>query len=753
MATLSPPHLCAAIRTAALLAPEQQQELDRDLLPNCADLKGLANELLRRGWLTPFQLNKLAAGRSGELILGPYVLQSLLGEGAMGKVFKAEHRRLKRPAALKVIRPEHLAAPGAVDQFHREAQAAARLDHPNIIRVYDANEADGVHFIAMEFIEGADLARVVKERGPLPVATACHYARQAALGLEHAHARGLIHRDVKPSNMLLDGDTGVVKLLDLGIARLDRSAPTPLQATATGAGTVMGVGASPATHSMTATASNGAVIGTPDFVAPEQARDSRKVDARADVYSLGCTLYYLLTGLPPFRGDTPVDTLLRHMTEEAKPLEQLRTDLPPELGPVVRKLMARQVEDRYPTAAAAAAALAPFVGAATTALPPQSSAALVAGSLEHTPHPHATLFGVGAGPDLSRLRKTNRRFGLLVAAVGLVATVGVLTIVGGVLWTRSGSTPTSVAVAPPSSSSEPVATARATEPAPPKPTNPERQAAERVLQLGGRMLVVVGNEKPTPVTTLAELPAGAFKVVGVELNDPKITDADLQPLKDFPRLRYLTLSGTHVRGPFLRFLPRAPEIERLNVSNTDFPDAALRVLEIWPALRALNLSKTPVTDEGMHSVNRLRHLTELHLDDTVLSDKGLEALDALTELIHLSLNGTRLTDDGLGLLKRYRNLKTLHLDSVEMTDGGLQHLEPLSLDHLTLHNTPISDKGLEHLYNQSHLQSLTITRTNVTADGVDHLRRKLGVSCKIDADVRSRWPGPRRPRDMLKPPA
>jgi serine/threonine protein kinase len=304
------------------------------------DAKGLGAQLIRAGWLTPFQVNQLLQGRCADLVLGPYRILERLGEGGMGQVFKARHDALQRTVALKVIRKDKLADARVLGRFGQEARAAAQLAHPNIVTLYDASEVGGTHFLALEYVEGTDLGRLVKETGPLPVAQACDYARQAALGLQHAHERGLVHRDVKPANLLLARPQGQVKLLDLGLARLNTTEAAEANDPAL-------------THA-------GTVVGTPDYMAPEQAKNSRRVDGRADLYSLGCTLYFLLTGQTPFQGATAVEKLVQHQMEEPPSVRKVRRDAPAELDKVIRKLMAKRPEDRFTSAAAAAEALLPF---------------------------------------------------------------------------------------------------------------------------------------------------------------------------------------------------------------------------------------------------------------------------------------------------------------------------------------------------------------------------------------------------------
>ncbi len=306
----------AAVSAHGLLPPEQARELAHSLRARFEDPRALARELLGRDWLTPYQVNQLFRGNGAGLVLGPYVLLERLGEGGKGEVFTARHQKLRRVVALKVLHRDRLKDADAVRRFRREIEAVAQLDHPNVVHAHDADQAGDVHFLVMEYVEGTDLGKFVKKNGPLPADVACDYVRQAALGLHHAFEHGLVHRDVKPANLLLanvagprPGGVGVIKLLDLGLARL-REASSEEE------------GASTLTH-------QGSVMGTPDYLSPEQALNSHAVDIRADVYSLGCTLYFLLTGRPPFPGGSVMEKLLRHRFNEPEPILRLRPDVPP----------------------------------------------------------------------------------------------------------------------------------------------------------------------------------------------------------------------------------------------------------------------------------------------------------------------------------------------------------------------------------------------------------------------------------------
>jgi serine/threonine protein kinase len=272
-------------------------------------------------------------------VIPGYTILEQLGQGGMGQVFKARQERLDRIVALKVIRQDRQDTE-AVRRFQREAQAAAKLSHPNIVIVHDFDQVGDNCFIAMEYVEGTDLYHMVKEEGPLPPPRACDYVRQVALGLQHAHERGLVHRDIKPANLLVagvqlgasqkaaDSPPGVVKILDMGMALLQ------------------GVGKD-SVH----VGADGGLMGTPDYMAPEQAMDFRQVDIRADLYSLGCTFYYLLTGRPPFDEYPLMRKMMMHQQGTVRPVWELRSSIPPEIDAIVQKLLAKKPENRYQTPA------------------------------------------------------------------------------------------------------------------------------------------------------------------------------------------------------------------------------------------------------------------------------------------------------------------------------------------------------------------------------------------------------------------
>jgi len=326
-----------------------QEGLPRDVL-SPDDAQPFARELVKQRKLTSYQAAAIYQGKGQSLTYGTYLVLDKLGQGGMGTVFKAEHRRMKRVVALKVMSAAAMKSPDAVKRFHREAEAAAKLTHPNIVAALDADEAGGVHFLVMEYVEGTDLAARIKKHGPLPIERAANYIAQAARGLEYAHSLGVIHRDIKPANLFLTapplrkgGEGGVaspcaddpnsnfqptIKILDMGLARLTDS------------------GNNPAVSGLT---QSGSIMGTVDYMSPEQALDTKHADARSDVYSLGCSFYYLLTGNPVFTGDSMMMKLLAHREQPIPLLSAVRRDVPQNLDAVFQKFVAKRPEERYQT--------------------------------------------------------------------------------------------------------------------------------------------------------------------------------------------------------------------------------------------------------------------------------------------------------------------------------------------------------------------------------------------------------------------
>ncbi len=301
----------------------------------------LAPALIERELLTPWQSRMLLAGRRN-IFLAKYELRNELGRGGMGAVFEARQGALGRVVALKVMNSALLKDVAAVARFHREIRSAAALDHPHVVRAFDAGSENGTHFLVMEYVAGRDLNSYARKFGSLPIDWSCECIRQAALGLQHAFERGLVHRDIKPANLLVarDSDTGwpIVKILDMGLARFSAESQADAALTHTGV-----------------------VLGTPDYIAPEQATDIRQADIRSDIFSLGCTLFRLLTGQTPYAGNSVMEKLMARTLKSARRAQSLRAEIPRELDEAIARMLARDPAARFQTPAEVAAVLARFV--------------------------------------------------------------------------------------------------------------------------------------------------------------------------------------------------------------------------------------------------------------------------------------------------------------------------------------------------------------------------------------------------------
>lgn len=351
-----------------------------------------ATRLVEKGALTSYQAERLLQGMPEDCVLAErYHLLDKIGAGGMGAVFRARDSRLNRTVAIKVMAPQALNQPDAVVRFQREARTLAQLQLPNIVQAFDSGEDRGRHFLVMEFVEGINLHHLVRDKGPVAPTVAADYIYQTASGLSSAHEAGLIHRDIKPGNLVLSKD-GEIKILDLGLARfLQDQIPDP-EVTRANTG-----------------------LGTPDYMAPEQFRDAHQVDVRADIYSLGCTLYFLIAGLPPFPGSSLSEKAQAHENKEPPPLEERCPEVPAGLAQTVYKMMAKRPRDRFQTMSEVADGLALYV----------------AGSSKSLPQINRTLTWQGRRLTARPLRR------LSPWAAGFVGSAAAATLTLGILWFSS----------------------------------------------------------------------------------------------------------------------------------------------------------------------------------------------------------------------------------------------------------------------------------------------------------------------------
>src|SRR6476660_6136698 len=297
------------------------------------DENNLAEHLVNANLITRWQADKLLAGKHKGFRLGKYKLLGQIGKGGMSSVYLAEHEMMRRRVAIKVLPSSRVNDSSYLERFRLEARAVAKLDDPNIVRAYDIDNEDKIHYIVMEYVDGQDLHQVVMANGPLDYDTAADYIAQVASGLQHAHEMGLVHRDIKPANCLVDKHS-TVKLLDMGLAKLTEDDQASLTM-----------------------ANEENVLGTADYLAPEQALNSHEADSRSDIYSLGCTLYFLLTGSPPFPEGSISERLLKHQTARPESIFKVRPDAPASLVEICEIMMSKKPADRFQSAGEVSAQL------------------------------------------------------------------------------------------------------------------------------------------------------------------------------------------------------------------------------------------------------------------------------------------------------------------------------------------------------------------------------------------------------------
>ena len=328
-----PADLLPVIQSSGVLGERQFAEIRSKVLhgdyPN--DSVALAERLVKDGILSEYQARRFLKNKPHGLLVGRYVLVERIGSGSMGRVYKAHHKMMDRYVALKIIAPEIVMNDRVVSRFQREMRLVGRLDHPNVVRAFDADQINQILYIVMEYVQGTSLSHRLR-KGIIPALEMADYAAQAALGLGHAHSQGIVHRDVKPSNLLLT-EARQIKVLDLGLGVLMEADDASQFATA-----------------------DGIAVGTVDYMSPEQAR-GLEVDGRSDLYSLGCSMYHLMTGKLAFPGESPIERMGRRISGRPVPILEAKPDLPPALAKVVEKLLANKPQDRFQTAQETAEAL------------------------------------------------------------------------------------------------------------------------------------------------------------------------------------------------------------------------------------------------------------------------------------------------------------------------------------------------------------------------------------------------------------
>lgn len=320
------------LSSSGLMTLEELQEFEATQLSSSSGsgVDDLARQLVRRYKLTEFQADVIQETRLDPLVVGDYFIMDKIGQGGMGVVYKARPRGAHHLVALKMMTQKTADDAIAVKRFHREVELASRLTHPHIVSALAGGKHEGREFLVMELVDGLNLSAILQAKKHLAVLTAFDHILGAAKGLAYAHSQNVIHRDIKPSNLLVDRN-GTVKILDMGLARVVKEDTTDLMAT------------------ITDWTKAGALIGTADYIAPEQALNSKNADHRADIYSLGCTMYFAFTGSPPYSGETSMERIVAHREQQIPSLRDARDDIAPEVDRIYQKMIAKTPEDRYQT--------------------------------------------------------------------------------------------------------------------------------------------------------------------------------------------------------------------------------------------------------------------------------------------------------------------------------------------------------------------------------------------------------------------
>jgi serine/threonine protein kinase/Leucine-rich repeat (LRR) protein len=731
----------------------------------------LAKALVDKKKLTHYQLEQLRKGKGGSLVLGNYVIMEKIGAGGMGVVFKARHRRMKRDVAVKVLPEAMTRSSEALARFHREVEMAAKLHHPNIASAFDADEAEGLHFLVMEYVDGPDLSRYVKEYGPLPLRYAVALGIQAAHGLKQAHDLGVIHRDVKPGNLLVN-QKGTLKILDMGLAH------------------VLAADEGPAATELT---QSGRVMGTVDYMAPEQAKDAKRADHRADVYSLGCTLYYLATGKALSPKGSITEKLLWHQNEEKPPLSASCPSSTEKLDAVVAQMLAKDADQRQQSMEEVGVQLSECLkDIPTSGDRPTITGPLAAISISENPisgssiSDFATKFASSA-PHESPIESPSVAKGKIAAIAAAAVALVIAAILVVPQFIGNDSPPGPVDPNDDGATGQtPQGGTTAGTPATDGTTtgsqigNPDQvneivselnEQVAWIFDLKGELSVVTsaGLERHA-ITSLDELPKVPYTVLGVKLTGVQVGDDDVKRLEGVTGLQQLDLSDSQVTDAGLAVVQKLTGLWRLKLGGTKIGDDGINHVASLASLRDLTLEKSMISDAALAKLSGLPALENVFLADTAVTDDGVGQLTRLANLRHLSLLGTKVTTNGMFLL--YRKLPKLDVEwdgadpersaarklidkgavvSLETTDGEdlvqVTKTADLPAGHFRVKVVDLSDKpnvangDLGLLKGLKHVAEIHLDGTAITDDGVASLA-KIKSLRKIDLGALQIAPGP-----------
>ncbi len=645
--------------------------------------------------------------------LGTYRVLEELGRGGMGVVFRAEDTHLRRVVALKVMLPQHVTNPTDKARFVREARAQAAVEHDHVAKIYEVNEVRGAPYLTMPLLKGQNLAAALRANPKVPLAEALRIAREMAEGLAAAHEQNLVHRDIKPGNVWLEGARRRVKILDFGLAR-----PVGTETGGSGAPVSPILGASTADLTY-----QGAVIGTPAYMSPEQGRGER-LDGRSDLFSLGLVLYQMLAGRHPFRGENATALLIAIATDVPPLPSATNPEVPPALDELAMALLAKRPDGRPATAEAVVEQLR-AIEARLTAPPVVAvpTAYRLAGA---PPDPWADidLTEEMTAPDRTEAADSAPEAPARAVPWALVGSVlGLVLVAGLVLAAVYSARPGPAPVAAPLASTDRVVEKK---PSPPPPSE-DRKAAEWVLNSGGKVMVWEGAGEPEPLDPLPVLEFADWyahtRPAEREVTNPR--DLPLPNRKFVVTRVHLRGCGPRVNDTGLEILKGLKHVVWVDLFETNITDAGLVALKGMTDLTLLNVQRTGVTDQGLQHLCGLTNLTALSLNDVAVTDDGLAALGALARLRNFHLTGTPITGTGAGHLRGLVALRELNLHKTPVTADGLREVAKLpALADLSLDSVPaVADDWLEPLCSVPTLKTLRLNGTKVTDDGLERLAR------------------------------
>jgi tRNA A-37 threonylcarbamoyl transferase component Bud32 len=634
--------------------------------------------------------------------LGTYELLEKLGEGGMGAVYKARHTKLGRIMAVKVLSHHALKDANAIARFEREMLAVGGIHHPNIVQAFDAGEANGVHYLAMEYVDGKDLQAHLEEKGPLSIVSACKVIQQAAKGMAAAHALGLVHRDLKPGNLFVT-KTGQVKVLDLGLALV------------------------PSGENQAALTSNGSWFGTPDYMAPEQWESTHHVDARADLYALGCTLFCLLVGRPPYGTEvnaTTASKMIAHSVNESPDLQVARPAVPQELALLYKRLMAKKPEDRLATAQELVEQLNPFVSK-------KESSGI------KTPAPAAPLALV-QNPHVNQVaalhQPPRRRYRTAIAASGGAAALFLLGVIIVTIVNKDGTkssfrvaegVETNVQAAP--GSTVTITQEPAGDTAVPMDI---RAVIRNVLEPGGCSVEInlpVNEQRSenralnTPEDVDA-LPSAELRIVGVSLTGNAASESGLKAVSGIKSIKWLTVN----------------ECDSLSLEAFDAIGSLEELEDIF-----LN-GCWYFDDDRLLKIIKLQKLHTASFWYNSLSDRGIALLNSFPNLRYAQLGGGKYSGIGLTNLKPMPFVESIFFFESKITDGALFDISRVFANarELSFSHTNISGSTLEQLASMRFLTRLELVQVPLNETAIGNLDRLEGLK------VLNVW-GAKLPRDAI----